>query len=47
MTEYPLWPRFGTDTRVEVANKVRTFRSEQRLHIGIVEGEHRGEWGPL
>ena len=27
-----------------VANKVRAFRSKQRLHIGIVEGEHWGKW---
>ena len=33
-----------TDTRVRVANQVRTFRNNQRLQIGIVEGEHRGKW---
>ena len=32
-----------TDTRVRVANQVRTFRNNQRLQIGIVEGEHRGK----
>ena len=36
-----------TDTRARVANQVRTFRSKQRLHVGIVEGEHWGKWGPL
>ena len=32
-----------TDTRVRVANQVRTFRNNQRLQIGIVEVEHRGK----
>src|SRR5580693_4458210 len=33
-----------TDAGVRVANQLRTFRRKQRLHIGIVEGEHWGKW---
>src|SRR5580698_5968555 len=33
-----------TDARVRIADKVRTLRSKQRLHIGIVEVEHWAKW---
>lgn len=33
-----------TDTRGRVAKKIWTFRSKQRLYIGIVEGERWGKW---
>jgi len=33
------------DAHIRVASKVWAFRNKQRLHVGIVEGEHRSKWG--